>query len=852
MSFSSRIRPLMFSACWLCFAGWCMTAPIPAAEVRVEVFEGIPAAWDGSLPARQADEHWTAPSLAFVNLPDKFAPKGALLDRKVPFLVRSGLDHAYPAGSYEIVIRSRARSILKIDGIRVAETITISPNASGHEDVPPLAIPEDPRWKPLETNSQERRIVWTSDGRPHHFELLSVIGDRNTRPETGELLVAIMPRSGGDGLPRLIATEPVQAIELTDAALNRFRQAAEDRTTEINRQRRQVAYGVEDNYWKSRHDFARRHVSQNLKDLTELSAARLDRLIAAAVPDRKPAPPINDYQFLRRIYLDTLGVPPTPEEQQAFLNDPAENRRARLIDRLLDDPRRADNWVGYWQDVLAENPGILKPTLNNTGPFRYFLHDSLRDNLPMDRLVTQLIRMDGSVLGGAAGGFSMASQNDSPMAAKAHILAKAFMASEMKCARCHDAPKHPYEQADLFELAALLAGKALAVPKSSAVVVAPGARVPAISISLEAGDEIAPRWSLGTIGPDALPAEIMPKDATSRDRLAALITWPGNNRFARVLVNRVWAVRTGRAFVEPIDDWDVKTARRFPEAMEALALDFMRNGYDLKRLERLIFNSAYYQAAVVPDDSDKALLGPARRGLSAEQLVDSLFATAGKNFDCEELSLDPEGRRPAKEFLNMGHPRRAWEMVSPSNERDRPALGLPAATEITDLMQAFGWRPTRQDPITQRESAVTPLQPGLLASGLVHTRIARMSDDNHLTDIALASDSIDDLTDLTIRRVLSRPATKQELADARNLFGPVFDTRRVAGAKIVTKPSRSQRQRVSWSNHLSPRATEIQLEEEALVRSGDPPTQRLTPEFRETYEDWVWAILNSTDFLFIP
>lgn len=853
MSFRLLIGTLLIVALRLHSSG-----PILAEEksaelpVSIELYEALPTEWDGTLPGRKADEKWSSPSLAFVNLPNKYADKGAMLDRKAPFLVRSSIQKIYPAGTYEILIRSRARSILKIDGIRAAETKTISPNASGHEDVPPAAIPQDLRWKALETNSQERRIVWSSDGRPHTFELLSVIGEKSTRPETGELLVAILPRSGGDGLPHLIAATPSDSVALTDSAWKQFRLDSEDRTAEINRQRRLAAYAAEDQYWKARHDFARRFAAQGLKDLTELSPTRLNRLIAAADPARKTASPVNDYQFMRRIYLDTVGIPPSPEEQSAFLNDPSTDRRAKLIDRLLDDPRRASNWVGYWQDVLAENPGILKPTLNNTGPFRYFLHESLRDNLPMDRLVTQLVRMDGSVLGGAAGGFSMASQNDSPMAAKAHILAKAFMASEMKCARCHDAPKHPYEQSDLFELAALLAGKTLAVPKSSTVAVAPGARVPAISISIEAGDEIEPKWSLSSISSEALPAEIMPASASSRDRLAALITWPGNSRFARVLVNRVWAVRTGRAFVEPIDDWDVKTTKRFPEAMEALATDFIRNGYDLKRLERLIFNTDYYQAATVPGDGATDPLGPARRAISAEQLVDSLYAVSGKSFDCEELCLDPEGRRPAKEFLNMGHPRRAWEMVSPSNERDRPALGLPAATEITDLMQAFGWRSTRQDPITQRESAVTPLQPGLLASGLVHTRIARMSDDSRFTELAISSKSVDELADLTIRRLLSRPATSKELADARALFGPIFENRIVPGAKINSRPPRSHRQRVSWSNHLSPRATEIQLEEESLVRAGDPPTSRLTTDFRESYEDWVWALVNSTDFLFIP
>lgn len=319
-----------------------------------------------------------------------------------------------------------------------------------------------------------------------------------------------------------------------------------------------------------------------------------------------------------------------------------------------------------------------------------------------------------------------------------------------------------------------------------------------------------------------------------------------------MIVNRVWAVRTGRPFVDPIDDWDVKTQIRFPEALEALACDFMRNGYDLKRLDRLILNSHYYQALVVPDESPDTLIGPARRRISAEQLVDSLFAVSGKTFDCEELCLDPEGRRPASEFLNLGHPRYAWEMISPSNERDRPALGLPAATQITDLMQAFGWRSSRQDPLTLREAAITPLQPGLLATGLVHTRIARLSDESKFTEIALNSNSIKELADLTIRRVLSRPATARETLEAEDLFSIVFPDRISAESKPLSKTPRSHRHRVSWSNHLRPLATEIQIQEESDVRAGDQPTAKLTNGFREVYEDWVWALLNSPDFLFIP
>jgi hypothetical protein len=96
--------------------------------------------------------------------------------------------------------------------------------------------------------------------------------------------------------------------------------------------------------------------------------------------------------------------------------------------------------MGYWQDVLAENPNILNPTLNNTGPFRWWLYESLRDNKPMDFFVTELLRMKGSERLGGPAGFATASQNDVPMAAKGTIIGAAFLGVEMKCARCHDAP----------------------------------------------------------------------------------------------------------------------------------------------------------------------------------------------------------------------------------------------------------------------------------------------------------------------------------------------------------------------------------------------------------------------------
>src|SRR5690606_12211580 len=90
------------------------------------------------------------------------------------------------------------------------------------------------------------------------------------------------------------------------------------------------------------------------------------------------APPtLADAPFLRRVYLDTVGVPPTEHEARAFLADEAPDKRVRVVDRLLDDGRWADHWTSYWQDVLAENPTLINASLNTTGPFRWFLYEAL-------------------------------------------------------------------------------------------------------------------------------------------------------------------------------------------------------------------------------------------------------------------------------------------------------------------------------------------------------------------------------------------------------------------------------------------------------------------------------------------
>lgn len=230
------------------------------------------------------------------------------------------------------------------------------------------------------------------------------------------------------------------------------------------------------------------------------------------------APLIDDAAFLRRIYLDTIGVPPSEDEARVFLGESAvgpqqgrdvrtllsrRERRQKLIDHLLEDERFADGWMNFWLDLLAENPTLINASLNSTGPFRWFLHDSLRDNKSLDRMVTELIMMRGGAAEGGSAGFGIAAENDAPLAAKGHIVASAFLGIDLKCARCHDSPYHNTTQKDLYSLAAMFNRQPVTVPKTSQVPAAffenQEVRKSLIQVTLEANASVRPEWPFATV-----------------------------------------------------------------------------------------------------------------------------------------------------------------------------------------------------------------------------------------------------------------------------------------------------------------------------------------------------------------
>nr|NKB54642.1 DUF1553 domain-containing protein [Rhizobiaceae bacterium] len=391
---------------------------------------------------------------------------------------------------------------------------------------------------------------------------------------------------------------------------------------------------------------------------------------------------------------------------------------------------------------------------------------------------------------------AMASENDSPMAAKGHIVASAFLGIELQCARCHDSPYHSTTQKDLYSLAAMLSRKSVTVPKTSQVPAAffenQKVRKSLIEVTLEANQSVPTQWpfaSVTGVTDDEKIDRLMKKPTDMRERLAALITAPQNVRFSRVVVNRIWKQLIGVGLVEPVHDWEGNAASH-PDLLNWLAQELITSGYDFRYVVRLILTSKTYQRPAVGKNLTASaemrfFNVPERRRLTAEQIVDTLHHATGRPFDVEELTFVHDGRRELGQRQTLGKPTRAWMFGDLKNERDRPSLALPKARAVVDVLEAFGWTGARQMPITNRETDPNALQPGVLANSTLSMSLTRASHQSVLAEHAIATQSPESLVDTLFLRTLSRFPKAEERNAFVSALSEGFDTRLVSTDRIA-------------------------------------------------------------------
>ena len=827
----------------------------PTKNVTVDIHEGITDTrkWDFR-PTEKVTVYQT-PAFALTKLPFKYNARGIIADRSAPYLVHAYSTVVLPEGEHEFVLRSLNSLRFYVDGKLLAETPFMGLSGSAHGTMHPLQTPRKGELS-MPVAHTEKRITFHSDGKPHVYSLMTIAGEKGRPTFLGELVVAC----GQPGNTYQILGHQPQWTFNTKGWLA-FQAVDQAQRIQQNNSNRLQASRDESDYWKQRHLKAAQAIETGPKISVPVvqnasSNHPIDLFIDAELKkkDIQTTSEIDDITYLRRVTLDLTGLNPTPEQITEFLNDSKKTRRVNVIDRLLTSTDWADHWVAYWQDVLAENPGMTKPRLNNSGPFRWYLHDAFIDNRPFDRIVTELILMEGSKHNGGTSGFGIAANNDVPMAAKAHILGTAFLGIEMKCARCHDAPYHQSLQRDLFEVAAMLDRKPVAVPKSSSIPGTPEQLAEmVVKVTLKPGEKISPNWPFKDLlsQQTVLDQGIVRDPSNTREVLAAVITHPDNRRFAQVIVNRVWKRLIGRGIVEPAEDWETGDASH-PQLLDWLTQEFVRQGYDLKKLSRLIVTSNLYQRQAVETNSlqKSSFAGPTRKRLTAEQIVDSIFQAVGKRLPSERLTYNADGRQTWVNFIDFGEPRKSWELVSISNERERPSMALPKAQSIANLLSAYGWRSERQDPVTERELTPTPLQPLALANGNLLNRAVDFSDQGDMVTLALNAKTVQELIDNLFLRVLSRKPTGDEQALYQALLAPGFNERKTGVTEIA--PKTVFRSPLTWSFHFDPDAANEGIRQQTVAQQGDAPTKRLNSRWREQAEDALWALFNSPEFIFVP
>jgi len=362
-----------------------------------------------------------------------------------------------------------------------------------------------------------------------------------------------------------------------------------------------------------------------------------------AAPERS-----TDSVFLRRVYLDLAGMIPSYEETTAFLTDTDPNKREKLIDKLLADPRYARNQAQVWDvNLLGRNPnGVGHP--DNRRAFRQWLETQFKNNEPYDRLVHKLLEAeeDGSQL------YYVVYRNSDDLAT---TTMRMFLGTQLQCAKCHDHPYDPWTQRDYYGMAGFFVRTFITegekqdnvtryfvgekstgdvsftvLPKDAQ----PGTKGEPVKPKFLGGADLQePETPADFKEPKLEPKLAPPKPLFSRrEKVVEWITAKENPYLARAAVNRVWAQFMGRGFVHPVDDFNSENEPSHPELLKAIESQFIAHQFDLKWLIREIVNSQAYQAADVgpvkdalPRYYERARIRP----LSVEELTASLHIATG-------------------------------------------------------------------------------------------------------------------------------------------------------------------------------------------------------------------------------
>lgn len=304
------------------------------------------------------------------------------------------------------------------------------------------------------------------------------------------------------------------------------------------------------------------------------------------------SPPCSDAEFIRRVFLDTLGLLPTPEETARFLADPSPEKRDRLIDALLERPEFVDYWTYKWSDVLMLNGTLLRPMALKA--YYDWIHRHVAANTPWDQFVREILTAAGSSHENGATNFFALYQSPEDMTENA---CQAFLGLSIGCAKCHNHPLEKWTNDQYYAMANLFA-RVRAKGWGGEPRNGDGLRTLYVATS---GDLVQPRTGKPQ-PPTPLDGEPIPIDdpGDRREVLARWLTSPENPYFARSITNRVWANYFGVGLVDAVDDLRVSNPASNPELLDAAAAFLVEHQFNLKALMKAVMQSNAYQRSSQP------------------------------------------------------------------------------------------------------------------------------------------------------------------------------------------------------------------------------------------------------------
>jgi hypothetical protein len=396
----------------------------------------------------------------------------------------------------------------------------------------------------------------------------------------------------------------------------------------------------------------------------------------------KAAPLADDAEFLRRVYLDLVGVVPPADKVAAFLESKDPQKRAKVIDELLNDPRFGSTLAEKWVNLMV--PRDSNNRLLNSEPFKKWLAEGFNEGKPLNKLVYELVTATGTQDENGATTYFIANNTVDKIT---DSVTRMFMGVQLQCAQCHNHPFTDYKQNEYWAMAAFFmktrvsANPQMAAKKGVAIAVSESPKAPpGKKGGLPESAKVVPAQFLRGEKPS------LPGGEPARPVLAKWMVGDHNPYFARAMANRFWYQLLGRGIVNPVDDMHDDNAPVAPELLATLTEQFRLSDYDIKYLVRAIVSTDAYQRTsrsekgsgdLEPDLYAQRVV----RVLAPEQLFDSLTQVLGSTAKVEtkDKGFAKGPQNPRQNFINFFH-------VEDANPLEYQ-VGIPQALRLMNSVQ---------------------------------------------------------------------------------------------------------------------------------------------------------------------